>query len=466
MEESIIQQLKQIVGDKNVETSNMSLHSYSYDATPGFRKTPDAVVSPNNTEEIAEIVKLCNENRIPITPRGSGTNLSAGTTPLKGGVVLLFRHMDKILEIDEQNLTITAQPGVVTKDLIEHVEAKGLLYPPDPSSMNISTIGGNINENSGGLRGLKYGVTRDYVLGLKIVLPNGNIIETGGKLAKDVAGYDLTRLFVGSEGTLGIITEAILKLVPLPEYKKTLLATYEDIDDAARTVSAIIENRIIPATLEFLDQPTVEVVEEYNQIGLPTDAKAILLIEQDGPESIVNRDIEKIAEICKELNAVTVNIAKNEAEANALTTARRSALSTIARLRPTTFLEDATVPRSQVAPMVKAINEIALKYDIKICTFGHAGDGNLHPTVPTDVRNKEEFQRVEQAFAEIFEKAVELGGTITGEHGVGAMKAPYLKLKLGEEGIQAMKGIKQSFDPNNIMNPGKLFFEEVSERGE
>ncbi|BAC14787.1 glycolate oxidase subunit [Oceanobacillus iheyensis HTE831] len=465
LDKSIIERFKNIVGEKNVETSSMSLHSYSYDATPGFRKTPDIVIAPHNTEEIAEIVKICNDHKIPLTPRGSGTNLSAGTTPLKGGVVLLFKLLNNILEIDDQNLTVTVQPGVVTKSLIEKVEAKGLLYPPDPSSMNISTIGGNINENSGGLRGLKYGVTRDYVLGLTIVLPNGDIIKTGGKLAKDVAGYDLTRLFVGSEGTLGIITEAILKLVPMPEYKKTMLATYEDIDDAAKTVSAIIENRIIPATLEFLDQPTVEVVEEYNQIGLPTDAKAILLIEQDGPESVVNKDIDKIAEICKELHAVTVSVAKNEQEATALTTARRSALSTIARLRPTTFLEDATVPRSQVAPMVKEINRIAEKYNVKICTFGHAGDGNLHPTVPTDVRDKEEYHRVEQAFAEIFEKAVELGGTITGEHGVGAMKAPFLKLKLGEEGVRALKNIKQSFDPNNIMNPGKMFFED-DEKGE
>lgn len=463
MKESMIQKMKQIVGDENVETSSMSLHSYSYDATPGFRKTPDVVISPTSTEEVRDIVKICNENKIPITPRGSGTNLSAGTTPLEGGVVLLFKHMNRILEIDEKNLTMTVQPGVVTKNIIDQAEEKGLLYPPDPGSMDISTIGGNINENAGGLRGLKYGVTRDYVLGLKIVLPNGDIIETGGKLAKDVAGYDLTRLFVGSEGTLGIITEAILKLVPLPEYKKTLLATYEDMDDAARTVSKIIENKIIPTTLEFMDQPTVEVVEEYNQIGLPTDAKAILLIEQDGPETIVDRDLEKIARICEDLNAVTVSIAKDEEEANLLRTARRTALSTIARLRPTTFLEDATVPRSQVAPMVKAINEIALKYDIKICTFGHAGDGNLHPTVPTDIRSKEEFHRVEQAFVEIFEKAVELGGTITGEHGVGAMKAPHLKLKLGDEGIKAMKGIKHSFDPNNIMNPRKLFFEEVEE---
>lgn len=466
MDGSILKQFKKIVGEGNVETSKMSLYSYSYDATPKFQHTPDAVVTPNSTEEIAAIVKICNENKIPVTPRGSGTNLSAGTTPLKGGVVLLLNKLNKILEIDEQNLTATVQPGVITQDLITTVKEKGLLYPPDPSSMNISTIGGNINENSGGLRGLKYGVTRDYVLGLKIVLPNGDIIETGGKLAKDVAGYDLTRLFIGSEGTLGVITEAILKLVPLPESNKTLLATYKDIDNAAQTVSRIIENRIIPATMEFMDQPTIKVVEDYNKIGLPTDAKAVLLIEQDGSKNEVEKDIEKIAKICGEMDAVTVSIAKDEKEADLLRTARRSALSTIARLRPTTILEDATVPRSQVAPMVKAINDIAEKYGIQICTFGHAGDGNLHPTIPTDIRNKEEFERVEKAFEEIFEKAVELGGTITGEHGVGAMKAPYLELKLGEGGIQAMKWIKQSFDPNNIMNPGKLFVENTDLRGE
>jgi len=279
MKNSLLKKFKDIVGEKNVETSKMSLYSYSYDATPGFQKTPQVVISPKDTEEVSEIIKICDKNNIPITPRGSGSNLSAGTTPLKGGVVLLFKHMNQILEIDEQNLTVTVQPGVVTQDVIEEVENKGLLYPPDPSSMNISTIGGNINENSGGLRGLKYGVTKDYVLGLKIVLPNGEIITTGGKLAKDVAGYDLTSLFVGSEGTLGIITEAILKLVPLPKSKKTLLATYKSIDDAAESVSAIIANRIIPATLEFMDKATIEVVEDYAQIGLPTDASAILLIE-------------------------------------------------------------------------------------------------------------------------------------------------------------------------------------------
>jgi glycolate oxidase len=464
LKQHVIDKFISIVGAENVDVSNMGRLTYSYDATPQFQSMPDAVVSPRNTQEVAEILKVCNEHKFSVVPRGSGTNLCAGTCPIEGGVVILFRHMNNILEIDEENLTVTVQPGVVTLDMIKAVEEKGLFYPPDPSSMKISTIGGNINENSGGLRGLKYGVTRDYVIGLEIVLPNGDIIRTGGKLAKDVAGYDLTRLFVGSEGTLGIITEAILKLIPIPETKKTMLALYEDIEDAARAVSAIIANKIIPTTLEFLDQPTIEVVEEFAQIGLPTDAKAILLIEQDGAPEVVDRDIAKMAEICTELHAVAVRVAKNEAEADALRTARRSALSALARLKPTTILEDATVPRSKIAEMVKAINEIAKKYNVHICTFGHAGDGNLHPTCPTDARNQEEIHRVEQAFAAIFEKAIELGGTITGEHGVGAMKAPYLELKLGATGIEAMKTLKRAFDPNNIMNPGKVFAKDTRKR--
>ncbi|SPU09758.1 glycolate oxidase subunit GlcD [Bacillus licheniformis] len=372
--------------------------------------------------------------------------------------------MNQILEIDEENLTITVQPGVITLDLIHAAEEKGLFYPPDPSSMKISTIGGNINENSGGLRGLKYGVTRDYVMALEIVLANGDIIRTGGKLAKDVAGYDLTRLFVGSEGTLGVITEATLKLIPAPETKKTVLALYQDIDSAAQTVSNIIAHKIIPTTLEFLDQPTIQVIEDFAKIGLPVHAKAVLLIEQDGTEDAVRRDIAVIEEICKKGNAVSVQTAQTEAEAENLREARRTALSALARLKPTTILEDATVPRSEIAEMVKAINSIAEKHQISICTFGHAGDGNLHPTCTTDVRNSEEMKRVEQAFEDIFKKAVELGGTITGEHGVGEMKAPYLELKLGNAGIAAMKAVKQALDPNNIMNPGKIFAKDSRKR--
>ncbi|MCA1318627.1 glycolate oxidase subunit GlcD [Bacillus tianshenii] len=461
---SLKDQFIQIVGADNYRDSAAEKLVYSYDATPNFQSMPDAVIVPRNAEEVSKIVKLCNENRIPLVPRGSGTNLCAGTCPTEGGIVLLFTHMNQILEIDEENLTVTVQPGVVTLDMIHAVEAKGLFYPPDPSSMKISTIGGNINENSGGLRGLKYGVTRDYVLALEAVLPNGDIIRTGGKLAKDVAGYDLTRLFVGSEGTLCVITEATLKLVPMPETKKTMLALYQDIEAAAKTVSKIISNQIIPATLEFLDQPTLEVVEDFAKIGLPTDVKAVLLIEQDGPLEVVERDMRKIQGICLQEQAVSVQVAETEIEAEALRTARRSALSALARLKPTTILEDATVPRSEIAKMVKAINEIAVRHNVKICTFGHAGDGNLHPTVPTDARDHEEMERVEAAFEEIFAAAIDLGGTITGEHGVGVMKAPYLEWKLGAEGIAAMKIVKQAFDPNNIMNPGKVFAKESRKR--
>ena len=457
LKQSILQRFRNIVGNDNIRDDQASLLAYSYDSTAQFQALPHAVLSPINKEQVAEIVKVCNTYHIPIIPRGSGTNLCAGTTPLEGGVVLLFTHMNQILEIDEKNLTMTVQPGAFTKDVFDAAAEVGLFYPPDPGSMHISQIGGNISENSGGLRGLKYGVTNDYVLGLEVVLPNGEIIQTGGKLAKDVAGYNLTELFTGAEGTLGVITEAILKLIPQPETTKTMLALFHDLEAAAQTVSNIIANRIIPVTLEFLDQPTVKVVEDFAKIGLPTEAKAVLLIEQDGAPEVVERDIDTISTLCKENGAFDVQIAQSKEEAEALMTARRSALSALSRLMPTTILEDATVPRSEIANMVQAINDIAEKYDITICTFGHAGDGNLHPTCLTDARNKVEIARVEQAFAEIFEKAVALGGTITGEHGVGTMKLPYLHLKVGEAGLDVLRSIKQAIDPNRIMNPGKMF---------
>lgn len=460
----IKEELIAVVGAENYDDSKAGRLVYSYDATPNFQSMPDAVISPRNTQEVSSILKICSSSGIPIVPRGSGTNLCAGTCPTEGGIVLLFKHMNKVIEIDEENLTVTVQPGVITFNMINQVEARGLFYPPDPSSMKISTIGGNINENSGGLRGLKYGVTRDYVMGLEAVLAGGDIIRTGGKLAKDVAGYDFTRLLVGSEGTLGIVTEATLKLIPLPESKKTMLALYQDLEQAAKSVSKIIADKIIPATLEFLDQPTLKAVEDFAQIGLPTDVQAVLLIEQDGPIEVVEKDMQNMAEICKKQGAVSVQLANSEMEAEALRTARRAALSALARLKPTTILEDATVPRSEIANMVKAINEISKKYGLSICTFGHAGDGNLHPTCPADARDKDEMKRVENAFEEIFIKAIELGGTITGEHGVGVMKAPYLELKLGQAGIDAMKAVKTALDPNNILNPGKIFAKDDRKR--
>lgn len=459
----VINKLIDIVGANHVINDSASLLAYSYDSTAQYQALPNLVISPGNTLEVASIVKLCNQYNIPIVARGSGTNLCAGTTPLEGGIVIIFNRMNNIIEVDTNNLTMTVEPGVYTQTVFETANNVNLFYPPDPGSMHISQIGGNISENSGGLRGLKYGVTSDYVLGLEVVLPNGEIITTGGKLAKDVAGYNLTQLFVGSEGTLGIITKAILKLIPKPEAKKTMLALFHDLEAAAETVSSIIANHIIPVTLEFLDQQTITVVEDFAKIGLPTDAKAVLLIEQDGPETVVNRDIELISSLCNENNAFDISIAANDEEANKLMEARRTALSALSRLKPTTILEDATVPRSEIAKMVKAIEEIAAKYDLNICTFGHAGDGNLHPTCLTDARDAEELKRVDKAFEEIFKKAIELGGTITGEHGVGTMKLPYLKMKVGNEGINAITKIKEAFDPKYIMNPGKVI---PSKRGE
>ncbi|MED1793113.1 FAD-binding oxidoreductase [Brevibacillus nitrificans] len=462
--EHIRSELRAIVGEQYCLDRQEALVAYSYDATPMQQALPDVVVMPKSTVEVQQVVRVAAEHQIPIVTRGAGSNLCAGTIPVGGGIVLVLSRMNQILEIDEQNLTITVQPGVRTSDIHQAVEARGLFYPPDPGSMVISTIGGNIALNSGGLRGLKYGTTKDYVLGLEAVLPNGEVIRTGGKLMKDVAGYDLTKLLVGSEGTLAIITQAILKLIPKPQTQRVMLAMFADMAQAARSVSDIIANRIIPGTLEFLDQGTIRVVEDFKQIGLPTDVAAILLIGQDGEPQTVDQDMEKIAAICKKNEAVQIKVATTPEEADDVMTARRSALAALSRMRPTTILEDATVPRAEIAPMVAAIQEITERYGLHICTFGHAGDGNLHPTCMTDARNHEEIERVEEAFAEIFAAAIDLGGTITGEHGVGIVKAPYLEWKVGAAGIEVMKGIKKAFDPNNLLNPGKMFAKETRNR--
>jgi glycolate oxidase len=465
LEESVRGKFLSVVGPKRFRDDQEALVSHSYDATPMLQSMPDAVIYPESSEEVSAILRIANEHRIPVIGRGAASNLCGGTVPVEGGLVIAMTRMNKLLEIDTENLTATVQAGLNTKAFHQAVERLGLFYPPDPSSMSVSTLGGNIMENSGGLRGLKYGTTKDYVIGLEAVLPNGEIIRTGGKLYKDVAGYDLTKLLVGSEGTLAIVTEATLKLIPAPKTKKTMLALYRDLYAAARTVSKIVGNRIIPSTLEFIDNPTLRVVEEYNKIGLPVDMEAVLLIEQDGMDDhTVNKDIEAIRSICLEEGAAEVRLASNEEEAEKLMKARRSALSTIARIRPTTILEDATVPRSKIADMVHEINRIAKKYNVNIITFGHAGDGNLHPTCATDARDHDEIHRVEEAFAEIFDAAIRLGGTITGEHGVGVVKAPYLEWKLGSAGIEVMKAIKQAIDPNNIMNPGKIFAKHTRKR--
>ncbi|MCL6453351.1 MAG: FAD-binding protein [Alicyclobacillus sp.] len=452
----VVEQLREIVDSDAVRVSPNELYAYSFDATPLVQAEPDVVVFPSTTAQVSRVLALCNAERIPVIPRGSGTNLAGGTIPVAGGVVLNMTRFNQIYEIDEKNLTATVGPGVITADFHRAVEAVGLFYPPDPGSMRVSTIGGNVAQCAGGMRGLKYGVTKDYVMGLEYVLPDGQVLRCGGKNYKDVAGYDLTRLLVGSEGTLAVLTELTLKLLPMPETKMTLTVFCNSLVDAARVVEEVIAARITPATMEFLDQGTMHVVDDFAHLGLPRDVAAMLLIEQDGSPVQVQRDIERIAEIARAVGAADVQLAETPEDGARLMAARRSALAALSRLRPTTILEDATVPRARLAEMVQAVVDIAAKYRVQICTFGHAGDGNLHPTCLTDERDTDEIHRVEQAFEEIFRTAMELGGTITGEHGVGMSKMKYLPQRVGPGGIQLMQAIKGAFDPNGIMNPGKV----------
>jgi glycolate oxidase len=394
---------------------------------------------------------------VPIVTRGSGTGLSGGSVPTPGAVVLCLAQMNAILDVDPRNLTLRAQPGVTTITIDEAAAKHGLFYPPDPGSMRISSIGGNVAENSGGLRGLKYGVTRDYVMGLEVVLADGQVARFGSQCVKDVAGYSMKDLFIGSEGTLGIITEVLLKLVPRPVARRTMLALYDRIEDAAETVSAIIAARIIPCTLEFLDRMTAFCVEDYAKVGLPTDCDAVLLMETDGHPAAVADESEQMAAIARRHGARDVRAARDEAEGLALAAARRNAFSALARRKPTTILEDVTVPRSALATMVGFIAETAREHRLEIGTFGHMGDGNLHPTFLTDERNQDEMQRVHHALDAIVTKTLELGGTITGEHGVGLAKKAWLRQQMGEGSYALMKQVKRAIDPAGLLNPGKVF---------
>ena len=377
--------------------------------------------------------------------------------PLAGCLVICLVKMDKLIEVDEKNLTLRAQSGVITKEIDDAAAKVGLFYPPDPGSMKISTIGGNVAENSGGLRGLKYGVTRDYVMGIEVVLPDGTLTFLGNKCVKDVAGYSMKDLFIGSEGTLGIITEVILKVLPRPKARKTMLALYDSMDAAAKTISAIIAAKIIPCTLEFLDRVTVQCVEDYAKIGLPTDVEALVLMETDGHPVVVEEEAAQMMALAKANGARDVRAAADEAEGAKLAAARRNAFSALARVRPTTILEDVTVPRSELATMVAFIDSVAKKHQLQIGTFGHLGDGNLHPTFLTNERDHEEMHRIEIALEEIVDETIRLGGTVTGEHGVGLAKKAFLRRQLGEGSFELMRSIKQALDPQGLLNPGKIF---------
>lgn len=453
----MIPQLQALVGATNVLTAPEDIIPYGFDGTATLQQLPRAVVFPRNAAEISAVLKLAAQLKLPVVTRGSGTGLSGGSVPIKNGIVLCVLKMDRLLELDQKNLTLLAETGVITQTIFNAADAVGLFYPPDPGSMKISTIGGNVAENSGGLRGLKYGVTRDYVMGLEVVLADGSICWLGNKCVKDVAGYNLRDLFVGSEGTLGVITKVLLKLLPKPAARQTLLATYAQMDAAAETVSAIIAAKIIPCTLEFLDRKTIRCVEDFAHVGLPLDAEAVLLVETDGHPVAVADEIAKIEELARAHGATNVRRARDAAEATLLATARRSAFSALARVKPTTILEDATVPRSELARMIRFIQEVGTRHRLDIATFGHFGDGNLHPTFLTNERDTEEMHRVELAMKEIFDETLRLGGTITGEHGVGLAKKGFLQQQLGNSSYALLKAIKHSLDPAGLLNPGKIF---------
>ena len=452
-----ISELRQILGPENVLTAQEDLIPYSFDGTAAMKQMPGCVAFARNTEHVTRVLQLANQTKTPIVTRGSGTGLSGGSLPIADCIVLCLVKMDKILELDRANLTMLVETGVTTLAIADAANAAGLFYPPDPGSMKISTIGGNVAENSGGLRGLKYGVTRNYVMGLEVVLPDGEVLWTGNKCVKDVAGYSLRDLFIGSEGTLGVIIKVLLKLIPKPAAKKTLVATFAQMDQAAQAVSDIIAAQIIPCTLEFLDRTTIRCVEDYAKIGLPLDCEALLLMETDGHPAAVADEAAKMEELARKNGAVEIRVAKDDAEATKLLTARRSAFSALARVAPTTILEDATVPRSELAKMIRFVESVAKKHNLRIGTFGHMGDGNLHPTFLTDERNKDEMHRVEEAFKEIFAEAIRLGGTITGEHGIGVAKKSFLPQFAGDAQMRVMRELRRSLDPNGILNPGKVF---------
>lgn len=458
MNSQFIDRLINAVGKRYVLHTPEDLAVYSYDGT--FAEgCPEVVVLPATTEQVSRVVRLASEERVPIVPRGMGSGLAAGSIPLnKGGIVISLTRMNHILEIDTENAIVRTEAGVITADLQAAVEKLGLFYPPDPSSIRHSTIGGNIACNAGGPRCLKYGVTGDYVLGLTIVLADGRILKTGGKPIKDVTGYDLNGLFTGSEGTLGLITEALLRLVAKPRHARTALAEFASLHDASRTVNAILTAGVVPASLELMDQTAIVCIEEAMHLGLNTEVEASLIIETDGAnEQTVTSDIEMCVRICRETGAQTVKMAKDEAERASLWKARRSMSPALARKSPNKLGEDITVPRSAIPEVVQRLWAISAKYGLPIVIFGHAGDGNLHPNILFDKRVPEQWHKAEQMVAEIFDASLAVGGTLSGEHGVGLLKRPYLERALGPVSIEVQRHIKQALDPLNIMNPGKIF---------
>jgi glycolate oxidase len=446
-----------LLGREFFSTRPEDLILYGTDGTNDPTPRPDAVARPGNVNEVAGVIKVARQYGIPVVPRGAGSSLSGGALPVKGGVVCVMTRMDRILEIDSDNLVAVVEPGCITAKFQEAAEEYGLFYPPDPASRDFSTLGGNAAENAGGTRAVKYGVTRDYILGLEAVIGTGEIITTGVRTAKGVVGYDLTRLLVGSEGTLGIITKLIMRLIPAPEAKETVLAYYDDLYGAARTVAALTAAKVVPATLEFMDQASIGCVTDYRECGLNRDARALLLIETDGPAAQAAAEADVALQLARDHGASEVRRARDKEEADAMWTARRAISPALFRVASGKFNEDIVVPRSRIPDMIKRVEGISAKHDIVIVCFGHAGDGNIHVNAMFDKNDPDSTARAHKAVHDIFTATLELDGTLSGEHGIGTTKRDLIGMELSSESLSLMARIKTAFDPDGIMNPGKVF---------
>jgi glycolate oxidase len=449
--------LQAIVGPPNVRIDDESRTAYGVDALKRGRKA-DVVVLPGDVQQVAAVVRLCAAQRIPIVPRGAGTGYTGGAVPVQGGVVVSLERMNRILEIDEANLVAVVEPHVVTGELQEAVEKVGLFYPPDPASLKQSVIGGNVAENAGGPRAFKYGTTRQYVLGLEVVLPTGEIIETGGKVVKNVVGYDLTHLIVGSEGTLAIITKVILRLVPRPPVQATLRATFRDVEGAVRAVSNIIRARVVPAALELIDADSLEAVASNLKVRslAPEGTGALLLIEVDGVPAAVSEEAARVEEACREAGATELLRARDETERQELWRVRREISLSLKVITPLKFNHDVVVPKGRIPELFRLVWRIRDDYRLRIPLFGHAGDGNIHVNIMVDPEDQDEIRRAHEAERVLFEGVVALEGSISGEHGIGFSKAPFVPLELSADEIALMKRVKQAFDPLGILNPGKI----------
>jgi glycolate oxidase len=456
LKDSILKELRAAIAPERVLSKPEELVVYGYDGA-FMEARPDVVVSPLKTAEVSAVMKIASREKISVTVRGAGTGLAGGSIPIAGGLIMNMAMMNRIIEISAGDMCAVVQPGVITGVLQAEVEARGLFYPPDPASLNQCTIGGNIGTGAGGPRGLKYGTTKDYVLGLEVVLANGDVMRTGGRQIKNVTGYNLTQLFVGSEGTLGIVTEIILRLIPKPQTKATVLAIFHTLEAACQTVNNLLGAGITPLTTELMDNAVMNAVEDAFHLNLPRDAGGLLLIDVDGVAEAVAIQQKQVGEVCEESGARAVRVAKNADEAAAFWRARRDVYAAIMKIRPNALPEDICVPRSKLPAMARRVAALRDKYRLEIPMWGHVGDGNLHPVIMCDRRNADEMQRVRAALDELFKEALELGGTLTGEHGIGMMKKEYLAQDLNPVALQQMKALKQLFDPVGILNPGKVF---------